>query len=126
MGWGNGTTTNKFYEDLTYPQVPVGLTLTDAIKNYGPDADKFRDPNTGSIRDASDEGTFITSFTSHRSPLGLAFDNAGKLIKQLVNENKEAGIYQASYSTGNLPAGIYFFKLQAGSFSETKKFTIAR
>ena len=54
------------------------------------------------------------------------FDNAGKLIKQLVNENKEAGIYQASYSTGNLPAGIYFYKMQAGSFSETKRFTIAR
>ncbi|MEP7165822.1 MAG: M36 family metallopeptidase [Ferruginibacter sp.] len=54
------------------------------------------------------------------------FDNAGKLIKQLVNESKEAGVYQVSFATCNLPAGLYFYKLKAGSFSETKRFTIAR
>lgn len=54
------------------------------------------------------------------------FDHAGKLIKRLVGENKDEGIYQASFPTGNLPAGSYFYKLSAGSFSETKRFTIAR
>lgn len=54
------------------------------------------------------------------------FDHAGKLIKRLVGENKDEGIYQASFPTGNLPAGSYFYKLSAGSFSETKRFTTAR
>ena len=79
LGWGNGTTTNRFYNDSAYPQIPTGLTFNDPIKNYGPDADKYRDPADGSVHDASNVGTFITSFTPHRSPLGLIFDNAGKL-----------------------------------------------
>ncbi len=54
------------------------------------------------------------------------FDHSGKLVKSLVNENKEAGIYQVSFSAGSLPAGVYFYTLKAGSFSETKRFTIAR
>ena len=54
------------------------------------------------------------------------FDHAGKLIKRLVSENKEEGIYQVSFATGNLPSGSYFYKLESGSFSETKRFTIAR
>lgn len=54
------------------------------------------------------------------------FDHAGKLIKRLVGENKDEGIYQAGFPTGNLPAGSYFYKLNAGNFSETKRFTIAR
>ena len=54
------------------------------------------------------------------------FDYSGKLLRQLVNENKEAGIYQISFSTGNLPAGSYFYKIKAGSFSETKRFTVVR
>ena len=79
LGWGNGTTTNRFYNDSTYPQAPAGVTFMEPIKNYGPDADKYRDPADGSVHDASNTGVFITSFTPHRSPLGLLFDNAGKL-----------------------------------------------
>lgn len=54
------------------------------------------------------------------------FDHSGKLVKSLVNESKEAGIYQVSFSAGSLPAGVYFYTLKAGNFSETKRFTIAR
>ncbi len=111
--WGNGSTTNKFYNDPTYPQVPVGLTFMEPIKNYGPDADKFRDPNTGSVRDASNEGSFITSFTAHRSPLGLVFDQAGKLLPPYYKT-----AFMLSYTkgtidtTGTISSGI------TGPFSE--------
>jgi len=54
------------------------------------------------------------------------FDNTGKLVKQLVSENKEAGIYQVNFGTANLSAGLYFYKIQAGGYSETQRFTIAR
>ena len=42
--------------------------------NVGPDADKFRNPETGEINDASDLGLRLSTFTGHRSPLGLVFD----------------------------------------------------
>jgi hypothetical protein len=64
-----------FHDDPGFPQKPKNLTYRMPIQNLGPDADKYKDPVTGKVLDASDKGTSITSFTAHRSPLGLAFDN---------------------------------------------------
>lgn len=63
-----------FAADPNFPPIPPGVTFTEPVRNYGPDADFFRDEITGQVKNASDEGTFITSFTGHRSPLGLVFD----------------------------------------------------
>ncbi|WP_412069555.1 PQQ-dependent sugar dehydrogenase [Rubrivirga sp. IMCC43871] len=61
-----------FHDDPTYPAPPAGVTFTDPIPNRGPDADRFRQPD-GSIVDASDTGQLATTFTPHRSPLGLVW-----------------------------------------------------
>lgn len=68
-----------FVNDTRFPAAPAGVNFIDPIVNVGPDADLYRDPTTGLILDASDQGTTITSFTSHRSPLGLVFDTEGVL-----------------------------------------------
>ncbi|MBL7925303.1 MAG: T9SS type A sorting domain-containing protein [Bacteroidia bacterium] len=62
-----------FANDTTFPPVPQGVTFTDPIRNYGVDADYFRTP-TGQVNNASDMGSYITTFTAHRSPLGLVTD----------------------------------------------------
>lgn len=59
--------------DPAFPPPPAG-TFDPPIQNTGPDADKFRDETTGEVKDASDLGTTIGTFTAHRSPLGLVFD----------------------------------------------------
>lgn len=64
-----------FYNDPTFPPRPA-INLTEPIVNLGPDADKFRDPQDGQIKDASDLGQTLSTFTTHRSPLGLVFDTA--------------------------------------------------
>jgi hypothetical protein len=73
-----------FHDDPSYPPAPLGIEFSAPIQNSGPDADRFRDPVTGAIRDASDEGSAIGSLTAHRSPLGLAFDT----------ENAIGGVYR--------------------------------
>ena len=62
-----------FYNDPTYPPPPVDR-FADPVLNLGPDADRYRDPSTGEVRDASDEGGAAYTFTPHSSPLGLVFD----------------------------------------------------
>ncbi len=70
-----------FYRnDPDFPPPPA--QLTDPVPNVGPDADRFRDEQTGEIRDASDEGITLGTFTPHRSPLGLVFDVAGALAPE--------------------------------------------
>jgi hypothetical protein len=45
----------------------------------------------------------------------------GNEVATLVDEDKPAGIYEATFNAASLPSGIYFYKLQAGAFSKTKK-----
>jgi hypothetical protein len=49
------------------------------VLSSGPDGDRFRDPNDGRIKDASDLHLKLGTFTPHRSPLGLVFDNERRL-----------------------------------------------
>lgn len=73
--------TAYYYNDPAFPPRPA--QLTDPIVNRGPDADSFRNPQTGAIQDASELGRTLSTFTGHRSPLGLTFDVAGALCGSL-------------------------------------------
>lgn len=76
----SGANNQGYYDtDLNFPPMPMGINYLQPYHNIGPDADKFRDPLTGTIRDASDEDTVITSFSGHRSPVGLIFDQEERL-----------------------------------------------
>jgi hypothetical protein len=54
------------------------------------------------------------------------YDVLGNEIATLVNEEKSVGSYQAEFNATNLPSGIYFYRLQAGSFVETKKMVLMK
>jgi hypothetical protein len=54
------------------------------------------------------------------------YDVLGKEISTLVNEEKAPGNYVVDFVAANLPSGIYFYKLQAGSFIETKKMILLK
>lgn len=73
-----------FSNDPTYPPRPEGVTFVEPIPNAGPYADEFLDPETGAVRDASDEDTTITTFSGGRSPLGLVFDADSVLAGRLA------------------------------------------
>jgi Secretion system C-terminal sorting domain len=50
----------------------------------------------------------------------------GKEISTLVNERKAEGNYSVDFNAVNLPSGIYFYRMQAGKFSLTKKFVLLK
>lgn len=54
------------------------------------------------------------------------FDIIGNEIVTLVSEEKSAGYYEVVFNAAGLSSGIYFYKLQAGSFIETKKMILLR
>jgi photosystem II stability/assembly factor-like uncharacterized protein len=49
------------------------------------------------------------------------YDIAGKEIEELFNGVKEAGNHEIRFDGTNLSSGVYFYKLTAGDFSQTKK-----
>ena len=54
------------------------------------------------------------------------FDVLGNEVATLVNEEKPAGTYELTWNAKNLPSGIYFYRLQAGSFIDTKKMILIK
>ncbi len=54
------------------------------------------------------------------------YNSIGQLVAMLLNETKEAGYYSVEFNGGKLSSGIYFYKLQAGNFSEVKKFVLMK
>ncbi|HEX9251375.1 MAG TPA: T9SS type A sorting domain-containing protein, partial [Ignavibacteriaceae bacterium] len=54
------------------------------------------------------------------------FDVLGNEVATLVNENKTAGNYEVNFDAKNLSNGAYFYKLQAGSFVETRKMILLK
>ncbi len=54
------------------------------------------------------------------------YDVRGTEIETLVNEEKPAGTYEINWNAANLPSGVYFYRLQAGSFVDTKKMILLK
>ncbi len=54
------------------------------------------------------------------------YNAIGEEIEELVNREMNAGIQNINFDATNLSSGIYFFKLQSGSFSETKKMILIK
>ncbi len=54
------------------------------------------------------------------------YDVLGREVAVLVNEEKSAGNYSVVFNANNLPSGIYFYRLQAGNFTETKKMILVK
>jgi hypothetical protein len=56
----------------------------------------------------------------------IVYDVLGKEIATLVNEEKPAGNYEIEFEGSELKSGIYFYRIQAQSFTETKKMILLR
>lgn len=59
------------------------------------------------------------------------FDVLGREVALLVNEKLDAGEYEINFSINNFPAkqfpsGIYFYRIQAGDYAETKKMILLK
>jgi hypothetical protein len=54
------------------------------------------------------------------------FDILGKEVAILVNQKQNAGNYEIEWDASNYPSGVYFYKLEADDFKETKKMILIK
>lgn len=99
----NGYIAGWFANDPAFPAVPSGVNFTDPIRNYGTEADFYRDALTGQVKNASDEGSFITTFTPHRSPIGLVIDKDSVLASPYRGNGFILSFMPGGDSTGYTP-----------------------
>ncbi|MCE1163886.1 MAG: T9SS type A sorting domain-containing protein [Bacteroidetes bacterium] len=54
------------------------------------------------------------------------YDILGRKIVTLVNENQSAGVYESDFNASSLAGGIYFYRLTAEGYGETKKMIVIK
>jgi hypothetical protein len=54
------------------------------------------------------------------------YDVSGKLVRVLVNENFPPGTYIVNFDGSSFSSGVYFYSLQAGNYSESRKMIMVK
>jgi aminopeptidase N len=54
------------------------------------------------------------------------YDILGKEMATLINENRAAGSYNVDWNASFYPSGVYFYKLEAKDFTETKRMLLIK
>ncbi|MEO8512563.1 MAG: T9SS type A sorting domain-containing protein [Ignavibacteria bacterium] len=71
-----------------------------------------------------------THFEFKIAEYGLAkltiYDALGKEVEILMNKELQPGSYEVDWDASKYPSGVYYYKLQAGSFAETKKMVLIK
>jgi hypothetical protein len=69
------------------------------------------------LYERGDKGGFITL---------RIFDILGREVAVLVNEQYKPGTYEVEWDASYFPSGIYYYKLETGDYSETKKMILVK
>jgi len=71
--------------------------------------------------------TLIKYGLPHEAKVKLeVYDVVGQRIAVLVDAKQPAGYHEAVFQNSALPSGIYFYRLQAGEFTQTQKMMLLR
>jgi len=69
---------------------------------------------------------FAISGTSVAQTFLSVYDALGREIEVLVNQQLQPGTYEVSWDASPYPSGVYYYRLESGSFTETKKMVLIK
>ena len=71
--------------------------------------------------------TKLSFVISHSSLVTLrVFDVLGREVATLLNEELKPGTYQKTFDATGLASGVYYYRLEAGSFSQVRKMLVLK
>ncbi|MBK7497597.1 MAG: T9SS type A sorting domain-containing protein [Ignavibacteriales bacterium] len=54
------------------------------------------------------------------------YDVLGNEVITLVNEQKQAGRYEMLFNASNIASGVYYYQINSGSFTQTRKLMLMK
>jgi hypothetical protein len=54
------------------------------------------------------------------------YDLMGRVIREVLHTTQAAGVYSVEVGMANLPSGVYFYKIQAGEWSQVRKMLLVK
>ena len=120
------TTTDGIYKSInlgeTWSEIELGLTN---IEDQNPLVKSYRlSQNYPNPFNPSTKISWQSPVAGHQTL--KVYDVLGNEVATLVNEYRNAGSYEVDFNTSSLSSGIYFYRLQAGSFVQTKKMILIK
>ena len=56
----------------------------------------------------------------------VVYNILGQQVSELVNEKMQAGAHTVQFKANNLATGVYFYRLEAGSYVDVKKMLLLK
>jgi hypothetical protein len=105
----------------------TGIGIDDAVSVE----EEFVNPSTFSLTQNYPNPFNPNTKISWQSPVSSwqtlkVFDILGREVSTVVDEFRNAGSYEVNLDASDLQSGVYFYRLQAGSFIETKKMVVIK
>jgi hypothetical protein len=120
--------TNGFTVDqVVAPAFAVGnwkLIETDVARQEGPPARFALEQNYPNPFNPATTIIYQVPALSH--VILTVYDLLGREVATLVDENKKAGRYSIPWNASWLSSGVYFYRLRAGEFRETKRMILLK
>jgi Peptidase family C25/Secretion system C-terminal sorting domain len=137
------------------PDNPIGICFKEASSDYGNDiSERFtflgdpaltvKHPSISTIVQHlithSETFMLMQNFPNPFNPTTLityqlpivsnvtlkVYDMVGKEVKTLVNSRQSAGLHSVIFNASNLSSGVYFYRMIAGDFVQTKKLILLK
>jgi hypothetical protein len=103
------------------------------FENDNTKADNFREASLHGFELMQNHPNPFNSITSIKFYLPRSefvslkiYNELGEEMSTLVNEKRAAGLHSIDFDGTHLPGGLYFYKIAAGSFSDTKQLLIIK
>ena len=107
-GWGPFSNVRKFSVTVTGTDEPRGIPTVYALEQNFPNP--FNPTTT--IRFSLPAGTDVRL---------VVYNALGQQVRSLVDQPMDAGYHSVKFDCAGLPSGMYFYRLRAGTFVETKR-----
>lgn len=109
-------------QSVVLPPIPPIVSVDDDLSSLPEDYNLFQNyPNP-----FNPSTTIRYSLTKPDLVRIKIYDILGREVKTLVNEIKQVGTYEVQFNAAGLASGIYFYRIESGSFIQTKKMILLK
>ena len=105
----NGSVTSRYSSTWSFTTIPIQFAL---YQNY---------PNPFNLMTSISFDLPVATMVSLK-----LFDILGREVVTVISEEMQAGNYTRQWNASPFASGVYFYRLQAGNFVQTKKLVLLK
>lgn len=130
--------TRVMLNDITRPcnqMMPVETTTTLCVPFDSPEGSNENDNYDGEIKNSLNQNspnpfnpttTINFSITAPAFTTIKVYDLSGRMVSILLNEYQDAGRHKVTFDGSNLSSGVYYYKIESGSFTDIRKMILIK